>query len=248
MFRRLLGVAALIAVVAVPVSAQGVGYMQVDEIIARNFAAMGGIDKLKAVSSIRMTGKMLVGPGMEAPIVIETKRPKSLRVDISIQGMTIVQAFDGTAGWMLNPMSGRSTAEALPSEMTKMVEEQADMDGPLMDYKAKGHTAELVGKETAEGTECYKIKLTEKDGDITWYYFDTETFLGVKQDAKRTLRGGEVETETIIGGWKDVAGVMYPHSIDAGQKGSPQRQKMTVEKIDVNVPIDDARFKMPKAQ
>jgi outer membrane lipoprotein-sorting protein len=243
MLRRFLGVAALVAVVVVPASAQNV-----DEIIAKNFAAMGGIDKLKAVSSVRMTGKMLAGPGMEVPIVIETKRPKSLRVDISIQGMTVVQAFDGTDGWILNPMSGRSTAEALPSEMTKMVEEQADMDGPLMDYKAKGHTAELVGKETAEGTECYKIKLTEKDGDVTWYYFDTETFLGVKQDAKRTLRGTEVETETIIGNWKAVEGVMYPHSVDAGQKGSPQRQKMTIEKIEVNVPIDDARFKMPKTQ
>jgi hypothetical protein len=243
MLRRFLGVAALVAVVVVPASAQNV-----DEIIAKSFAAMGGIDKLKAVSTVRMTGKMLVGPGMEAPIVIETKRPKSLRVDISMQGMTIVQAFDGTTGWLLNPMSGKTTAEPLPSEMTKMVEEQADMDGALMDYKAKGHTAELVGKEMAEGTECYKIKLTEKDGDVTWYYFDIETFLGVKQDAKRTMRGTEVETETIMGGWKAVDGVMYPHSIDAGQKGSPQRQKMTVEKIEVNVPIDDARFKMPKAQ
>ena len=241
MLRRFLGVAALVAVVVVPASAQNV-----DEIIAKSFAAMGGIDKLKAVLSVRMSGKMLVGPGMEAPVVIETKRPKSLRVDIFLEGMTIVQAFDGTTGWIVNPMSGRNTAEALPSEMTKMVEEQADMDGALMDYKAKGHTAELMGKETVEGSECYKIKLTEKNGDITWYYFDTETFLGAKQEAKRTMSGVEVENETVIGGWKAVDGVMYPHSIDAGQKGHPQRQKMTIEKIEVNVPIDDARFRMPK--
>jgi outer membrane lipoprotein-sorting protein len=193
-----------------------------------------------------MAGKMTLGPGMDAPIVLELKRPKSMRIDISIQGMSIVQAYDGSVGWMLNPMSGRSTAEPLPSEMMKSVEEQADMDGPLMDYKAKGHTAELLGKETADGTECYKVKLTEKDGDVTVFFIDTETFLGIKQEATRTIRGTAVETETIVGNWKDVGGVMYPHSIDAGQKGSPQRQKLTIEKIEVNVPVDDARFKMPK--
>lgn len=241
MVRRFFVAFALLALVAAPASAQ-----TVDEVIAKAFDAQGGVEKLKAVQSVRMTGKMTMGPGMEAPIVIELKRPKSMRIDISIQGMTISQAFDGTSGWMLNPMSGRSTAEPLASEMTKMAEEQADMDGPLMDYKAKGHTAELLGKETAEGTECFKIKLTEKDGDVSIYYLDTDTYLGVKQETKRMLRGSEVEAETIVGDWKAVGGVMYPHSIDAGQKGSPMRQKMTIEKIEVNVPVDDARFKMPK--
>lgn len=241
MLRKSLVACAWLALVAVPASAQ-----TADEIIAKTYAAQGGLDKLKAVQSVRMTGKMTLGPGMEAPIVIEMKRPKSMRLDISIQGMTITQAYDGTSGWMLNPMSGRTTAEPLPSEMTKLVEEQADMDGPLMDYKAKGHTVELLGKESAEGTECYKLKLTEKDGDVTFFYFDADTFLGVKQETKRTVRGSEVESETIVGDYKDVGGIMYPHSINAGQKGSPQRQKMTIEKIEANVPIDDARFKMPK--
>jgi outer membrane lipoprotein-sorting protein len=239
--RKSVYAAALLLIVAAPAAAQ-----TVDDIVAKNFAAMGGIEKLKAVQSVRMAGKMTLGPGMDAPIVLELKRPKSMRIDISIQGMSIVQAYDGSVGWMLNPMSGRSTAEPLPSEMMKSVEEQADMDGPLMDYKAKGHTAELLGKETADGTECYKVKLTEKDGDVTVFFIDTETFLGIKQEATRTIRGTAVETETIVGNWKDVGGVMYPHSIDAGQKGSPQRQKLTIEKIEVNVPVDDARFKMPK--
>lgn len=241
MHRRILGALTLAVLVAAPTSAQ-----TVDEVIAKGFAAMGGVDKLKAVQSVRMTGKMLVGPGIEAPFVLETKRPKSMRIDITVQGMVIVQAYDGKDGWALNPMSGRSTPEALPSEVVKLADEQADMDGPLMDYKAKGHTAELLGRETAEGTECYKVKLTRKDGDVLTYYYDTETFLGVKQEAKRTIRGSEVESETIVGGWKEVAGVMYPHSIDGGAKGNPARQKMTIEKIEVNVPIDDARFKMPK--
>ena len=236
----------LVSCVLVVTGAAWAAAQTADDVIARSFAAQGGVEKLKAVQSVRMTGKMLVGPGMEAPIVLEFKRPKSMRLDISIQGMTIAQAYDGNAGWMLNPMTGRTTAEPLPSEMAKMVEEQADMDGPLMDYQAKGHTVELLGKETAEGTECYKIKLTQKDGSVTVFYIDTESYLGVKQESKRTVRGTEVETETIVGDWKEVAGILYPHSIDAGQKGSPMRQKMTVDRIEVNVPIENARFAMPK--
>ncbi len=241
MLRKSIVACALFAAVAVPAAAQ-----TADEVIARSFAAQGGLEKIKAISSVRMTGQMVVGPGMEAPVVIELKRPKSMRIDISIQGMTIVQAFDGTDAWMLNPLSGRSTAELLPSDMKKMAEEQADMDGPLMDYKAKGHTVELLGKEPAEGTECFKLRVTEKDGDVTVFYLDTETYLTVRQEARRTMGGVEVDNETIVGDWKDVGGMLFPHSIDSGQKGNPQRQKMTIGKIEINVPLDDARFKMPK--
>lgn len=241
MLRKSLIACALLAVAGVPASAQSV-----DEIIAKSFVAQGGLDKIKAVSSVRMTGRMVVGPGMEAPIVLELKRPKSMRIDISIQGMTIVQAYDGTDAWLLNPMSGRNTAEALPAEMAKLAEEQADMDGPLVDYKAKGHTVELLGKETAEGTECYALKVTEKDGDVSLFYLDTDTHLTVKQVSRRTIRGSEVESDTVVGDWKQVDGMLFPHSIDSGQTGAPQRQKMTIERIELNVPLDDTRFKMPK--
>jgi len=241
MLRKSLIACALLAVAGVPASAQSV-----DEIIAKSFVAQGGLDKIKAVSSVRMTGRMVVLPGMEAPIVLELKRPKSMRIDISIQGMTIVQAYDGTDAWLLNPMSGRNTAEALPAEMAKLAEEQADMDGPLVDYKAKGHTVELLGKETAEGTECYALKVTEKDGDVSLFYLDTDTHLTVKQVSRRTIRGSEVESDTVVGDWKQVDGMLFPHSIDSGQTGAPQRQKMTIERIELNVPLDDTRFKMPK--
>lgn len=242
MLRKSMVACALFAAVAVPAAGQ-----TADEIIAKSFAAQGGLDRIKAITSVRMTGRAVMGPGMEAPIVIEVRRPNLLRIDLSIQGMTVVQAFDGADAWMLNPMGGRSTAELMPSDMKKMIEEQADMiDGPLMDYKAKGHTVELLGKETAEGTECFRLKLTEKDGDVTIFYLDTGTYLTVKQEARRTMGGNEVDTETIAGDWKEVGGILWPHAVDSGLKGSPQRQKVMFEKIELNVPIDDARFKMPK--
>jgi outer membrane lipoprotein-sorting protein len=240
MYKKVLGAVALAVAVAVSASAQ-----TADDIIAKNQAAQGGLAKLKAVQSVRMTGTMTVGPGIEAPVVLEMKRPKSMRLDLSIQGMTITQAYDGSTGWMINPMSGRADPEPLPSEVTKLVEEQADMDGPLMDYQTKGSTVEFLGKDKAEGTDCYKLKLTLKNGDVRTFYIDADSFLLVKVESKTTVRDTDQLGDTIVGDYKDVGGMMMAHSMDSGQAGQPMRQKMTIHKIEINVAIDDARFTMP---
>jgi hypothetical protein len=240
MVRRLLVGFGLAALVAMPAAAQ-----TVDDIIAKNNDAKGGLAKQKAVQSVRMTGRMTVGPGIEAPIVLEIKRPKSMRIDIAVQGMTITQAYDGTTGWMLNPLSGRTDPEVLPPDAIKSVEEQADMDGPLIDYKAKGNTVELAGKEKVEGTDCYKVKATLKNGDIRTYFIDAESFLDIKVESRTMVRGTEQLGETLVGDWKEVGGLLMPYSIDSGQPGAPVRQKLTIEKIELNVPLDDARFAMP---
>lgn len=219
-----------------------------DEIIAKHIEALGGIEKIKNVKTVRMTGKMAVGPGIEAPLVMELKRPNSMRMDFTLQGMTGTQAYDGKIGWTLMPFQGSTVPQQMAEDDLKMAQEQADMDGVLVDYKTKGHTVELLGKEKVEGADAYKLKVTMKNGVIRTIYLDAEHYLQIKDESKRTIRGTEVETETILGDYKEVDGMMFPHSIDGGQKGSPQRQKITVEKIELNVPIDDARFKMPEGK
>lgn len=240
MVRKLLGIVALALLVAAPAAAQ-----TVDDILAKNTEAKGGLARMKAVKTMRATGRVTIGPGMEAPIALEQMRPSSVRIEVTVQGLTIIQAYDGKTGWMLNPMSGRKDPEPMPSEILKSMEEQADIDGPLIDYKAKGSTAELLGKEKAEGTDCYKVKITLKSGDIRTYFIDAENYLEVRVDSKTTVRGTETEGNTILSDWKDVAGMMMPFSIDAGQTGAPARQKITLEKIEVNPVIDDSRFRMP---
>jgi outer membrane lipoprotein-sorting protein len=218
-----------------------------DEIIAKNIEARGGMEKLKSVQTVRFTGRMTMGPGIEAPITLELKRPNQLRMELVFQGMTGVQAYDGTSGWSLMPFGGRTDPQPMSPEETKDAEEQADIDGPLVDYKEKGHTVELVGKDTVEGTEAYKIKVTLKNGDVRYFYLDSEYFLEIKGEGKRTIRGSEVETETSFGDYKEVEGLMMPHIIEAGAKGRPEKQKITIEKVELNVPVEDARFKMPAA-
>jgi outer membrane lipoprotein-sorting protein len=240
MFRKILAGLALAALVAVPASAQ-----TLDDILARNLKAKGGLDKIKAVQTIRMTGTMTIGPGMEAPFVMEQKRPNMMRMEFTLQGMTGVQAFDGKTGWQLMPFSGRKDPEPLPEDAMKQVEEQADFDGPLVDYKAKGNTVELVGKEPVDGSPAYKLKLTLKNGDVRYIYLDADQYLEVRTEGKTKVRGTDVDGESTIGDYKEVGGLMFPHALESGQKGSPQKMKMTIQKIELNVPIDDARFKMP---
>jgi outer membrane lipoprotein-sorting protein len=243
MVRKILAGLALAALVAVPASAQSV-----DEILAKNFKAKGGLEKLKAVKTTRTSGTMTIGPGMDVPFVMEQKRPNCMRMDITFQGMTIVQAYDGKAGWMLNPMQGRKDPEPMAEDALKQVDLQADMDGPLVDYKAKGSTIESLGKEKVDGSDAYKLKLTLKSGDVLTFFLDADSFLEVRIEAKMKIRGTDVENVTTVGDYKEVGGLMIAHAMESSQKGSPQKQKMLFSKIELDVPIDDARFKMPAAK
>lgn len=217
----------------------------VDEIISKNLDARGGKDKIMAVKTARATGRMVMGPGMEAPFTIVWKKPGMVRMEFTIQGMTGVQAFDGTMGWSLMPFMGKADPEKMSEEDMTHIKDQADFDGPLVDYKSKGNQVELVGKETVEGTEVYRLKVTKKSGEVIFSLLDGEAFLEIKEEGKRTIRGQELEFETSLGDYKDVAGLMMAHSIESKAKGLPQTQAMTIDKIEINPDIPDDSFKMP---
>lgn len=241
MIRRASLAAALLALLAPLASAQ-----TLDEILAKHWAAEGGLDKIKAVQSYRMTGKMTIGPGMEAPFVMEKKRPNLMRTEFTVQGMTGVQAFDGKQGWMLMPFMGKKDPEVMPAELMNQVEEQSEFDEPFIDSKAKGHVIELVGKEDLDGTPAWKLKVTRKNGDIDYTYMDAETFLTLKQEGKRVIRGTEMEGESLLGDYKSVDGLMIAHSIESGAKGeAAHSRKLSFDKIEVNPTIEADRFAMP---
>ncbi len=243
MFRKCLLTLAGLALFTLPTSAQ-----TVDELIAKHITARGGMDKLKAAKTMRLTGKLTVGPGMEAPFTLELKRPKNMRMEFTFQGMTGIQGFDGTTAWMVMPFMGKKDPERVPDEEAKETAEQADFDGPLVDHGTKGHKVELMGKDKVEGTDAYKLKVTLKSGDVRYIYLDAEYFLEIKSEGRRTVRGTEQEFESSLGDYKEVEGLVLPHAMEGGAKGSPMKQKMTIEKVEVNPAIDDARFKMPEVK
>ncbi len=153
----------------------------VDEVIAKNIQAHGGIEKLKSIKSARTTAKL-------------------------------------------------------------------DIDGPLVDYKEKGHKAELVGHDPVEGTDCYKVKLSMKNGDVRYYYLDTDSFLELKLEVQTTIRGALQETEIYYGDYEKVNGIYYPFSVEQAPKGSSTRAQISVEKVEQNVPLDDAHFSVPASK
>ncbi len=219
-----------------------------DEIIEKHLQAMGGKDKLKAVQSERFTGKMVVGQGMEAPFTLEMSRPNKTRMEFTFQGMTGVQAFDGKTGWSVMPFMGKTDPEAMPEEEVKKMQEQSDMDGLLLDYKEHGRTVEFVGKEELKGTPVYKLKVTQKSGDIVYVYIDAEQYMQLKQTAKIKVGGQEIESETIFGDFKKVEGLVFPHSIEQKAVGGPGAMAMTVSKIELNPDVTNARFTMPAVE
>jgi hypothetical protein len=159
--------------------------------------------------------------------------------------MAEVEAYDGKAAWRVSPFEGRKDPDLLSADDTKHLLEDADIDGQLVDYRNKDHRAELIGHDSVEGTDCYKIKLTLSNSDVRYYYIDTDSFLELKIETERTIRGTVQYNETLLGDYEEVNGVYYPFAYDSGQKGSPFHMRLTVEKVEMNVPLDDARFSMP---
>jgi hypothetical protein len=219
-----------------------------DEIVAKFLKTVGGMERIQAVKSLRRTGRYNGGGGFEAVIVEENKRPNLVRQEFSIQGMTGVTAYDGRAGWKIEPWNGKKDAEPLGEEEMKGIVEDSDLDGPLVNYQQKGVKVEYVGTDEVEGTDTYKLRLTMPNGDVRLYYMDTEYFVPIKIDTKRMVRGAEREYETILGDYKEVNGWYLPFSVESGPKGSPFRAKVTYEKIEANVSFDDARFRPPAAK
>jgi outer membrane lipoprotein-sorting protein len=233
------------AVLAAVVSAADTPAPTVDDLIARNVEARGGRDRLKAVEAIRMSGRMSPGPGTEAPIRLEIRRPDRIRIEITFQGVTAIQVFDGKSGWSIAPFRGKIEAVAMSAEDAAHASEQADLEGPLLDYKAKGHTVELVGPDKVDERDAWKLKLTLKNGTVRQVYLDAASFLEVKTESKRTIRGTEVVVEGRLGDYREVGGIRFPHSIENRASGMPQRQTVTVDKIELNPPLDEERFRMP---
>lgn len=219
----------------------------VDEIIAKNVQARGGADKLRAIKSLRMTGKFSQG-GFRATFVQENKRDDKVREEVILQGMAQVQAYDGHSAWQINPFGGRKDPELMSQDDAKSLVLDADLEGPLVDYKQKGHTAELLGHDPVEGTDCYKIKLTLKNGDVRYYYLDADSYLEIKFETQAKVRGTMQYNDTMLGDYEKVEGVYFPFSIETAETGTDEWARFNFEKIELNVALEDSRFALPTAK
>lgn len=217
-----------------------------DELIVKNTEAKGGADALRALQSLRLTGKLLVNEGqIEFRYVQTKKRPGEIRSEATLQGMTAIQAYDGKEGWRVSPFQGRKDPEKMSTDDAKSLIEDAEIEGPLFDWKAKGSTVDYLGTEDVDGTLAYKLKVVRRNGDVNFVYLDPDHFLEIRILTQRIEHGAQVEVETDLGDYEKVGGVFIPFSEEAGSKGSSDKQKTIIEKGEANVAVDDAVFRFP---
>ena len=236
------------ALIAAKGFAQDKNQPTVDELVSKNIEAKGGADALHALQSLRLSGKLLVNEGQIELAYLQTKeRPGELRTEATLQGMTQVEAYDGKEGWKISPFQGRKDPEKMSADDLKPLMEDAEIDGPLVDWKAKGSTVDYLGTEEVDGTLAHKLKVVRKNGDLSFVYLDPDHFLEIRVLTGRVKHGAYEEVETDLGDYEKTAGVFVPTSIESGRKGDPDKQKIIIDKVEANVPVDDAIFHFPPA-
>ena len=241
--------------------------MTAEQIIERNVTARGGLQAWRGVQTLSMSGKLEAGGNesstypvqgvkgggvqlpkrpaeqMELPFRLESKRSRKLRLEIDFRGQTAIQTYDGTHGWKLRPFLNRHEVEPFTAEELKAAAFQSDLDGPLVDYAAKGTKAELEGTEKVEGKDNYRLKLTFKDGQTQHVWVDAKTFLESKiEGTPRRLDGKYHPVEIYYREYKTVSGIVVPYVTETKVQGVKQTEKIEVEQVIVNPPVEDSRF------
>jgi hypothetical protein len=240
---KTLKLAALFIIAALSVTS--VKAQTADEVIGKHVEAIGGLENWKKVNSIVQTGSMTV-QGMNIDLTMTTLNGKGSRQDIVAMGMGNYMIVTPTEGWRFFPIQQQQAPEAMTAEDVKESQDMLDVTGSLVDYKTKGHTAEFLGKEDVDGTECFKIKLTQKGGKVETYFIDPKTYLLVKSTAVMKANGQEAEVSTSYSNYQKLPeGILVPMSMSI-PLGPGFNVDLTVAKVEVNKAIDESIFKVSK--
>lgn len=218
----------------------------VDEIVNSNLAARGGTEAIQALQSIRATGTATASGGRIARVVQEIKRPGFYRLEFSSQGTKAVFAHDGEVGWQVAPLQGVFEPEVVtPENDSEAGIDERDIEGPLVNWREKGHTVELVGRETLPGGEADKLKVTLADGGIRYDYVDVESHQVVRSDETEMIHGRSVQLEKTYSDFREVGGLFFPYFIETHVTDRPETITIVVETVELNPVLDDARFRLP---
>lgn len=250
------------------------------QIVDKNVAARGGLQAWRAVQTLSFQGKMGAGGNERAglpistphakeladilprrpaeevqlPFLMELKRPRKMRLELQVKGQTAVQVFDGANGWKFRPYLNRNDIEPYSEQERKIASNREDLDGPLVDYAAKGSRVELDGTEKVEGRDTYRIKVTEKTGHTFHVWIDSQTFLETKIEGQpRSLDGTEHPVEVYYRDYRNVDGLKIPFISETrvlpvgrnalGFRDTPvPPEKIVVEKVVVNPKVEEKLF------
>jgi len=224
--------------------------LSVTQIVDKNVAARGGLAAWRAIQSMSITGKLDAGGKKDTllPYTLQVQRPNKQRLAIEFAGETALQVFDGEHGWKLRPYLNRPNAEPFSADELRKAGEHPDLDGPLIDYTAKGNRVELEGTEMVEGQGTYRLKMTTKQGHEQHIWIDGSTFLEAKMEANpRHFDGRMRKVATYLRDYRRVEGVMMPFVAETRIEGVPGGHNMTIEKAVLNEKLDESAFAKPQA-
>jgi len=187
-------------------------------------------------------------------------RPRKMRMELEFAGQTAIQVYDGSSGWKLRPFLNRRVVEPYTAEELRIASTQADLDGPLVDYAAKGTRIELAGTEKVEDRDAYKLKLTMKSGQAIHVWIDAQTFLETQDRGAASAPGWcRPSRGSLLPRFRTVAGLQIPYLLETkvlsvgttalGPQGpSVPMERAIINKVVVNPKLDEARFSKPQAE
>jgi hypothetical protein len=208
-----------------------VGAQDAQSLVVKNLEARGGAAALAAIKNIRFEGRTIY-PGDFELQYRETRQRTPAgtadRVDLSLQGLDIIQAYDGHEGWKINPLQGRKDPEKLSADEVRALQDNALIEGPLLASRTDGSKVAYLGREDFDGTLAYKLKVTQKDGDEFVYWLDPDTYLEIKVDETRRIRGAQQTNESELGDYEKIAGVYFPMSVETWPQGQDNSRSRTL--------------------
>jgi len=212
----------------------------VDEIVTKHLDAMGGLERLKDVQTMKKVAKVTM-QGRQTTTTMYFKRPNLSRQEVQVDGQTVINAFDGTTPWIINPLTGFNRPVTVSGAQAASIREDSSFDGPLVDYKSRGMLIDYVGREPLGEGEAHHLRVTSASRQVRHLYLDATTYLEVKLAAE--VQGSKLEQ--LSSDYRDVNGVKVAHHLKTVVNGAVQAE-MQLESVEFNLPIESALFRMPK--
>ncbi|HXQ31443.1 MAG TPA: hypothetical protein VN790_05700 [Steroidobacteraceae bacterium] len=222
-----------------------------DEIIAHSVEARGGAAALAAIKTLRRSGRLII-PGANVDVRVRELKTRAgeYRSDLTLQGLTQIQAYDGKQAWTVQPFQGRKDPSLMSADEAKGLALSSDIDLPFVDYRRKGHAVEYLGLEDIDGTPSYKLRVRLQWGDEATFWIDPDTWMVIRELDRQTIRGADELTQTDYGEYEKVAGVYIPMTEEQGPKDadSAHRQKVVYDKAEANLAVSPSEFAFPGSQ
>ncbi len=228
-----------------PIQAVSEEKLDLDQVLAKFYQAIGGKEKWNNLNTMTMEGT-LKSRGTVMPITAYYEKPYKCRVEFKLKDGVMAQVYGGYFGWQINPLSGNPDPAPMPQSKTRYLRDTCGIENSLIDYKQKGYKVKLLGEEKIKGKNTYKISVKYKSGNLETYYIDSETFLITRSVGLYDIEEAEMRTTTTFQDYKDTNGFVVPYFLTIQIHGTDAEEILKIDKFAFNPDIDTTIFDFPK--